>query len=60
MSRGDFPDRFIEPTDGREKGPEEASTGLPWPHSWRGVYLLVLASFVIWVALLTALQRFFR
>ncbi len=39
---------------------EAEGTGLPWPRTWRGVYLAVLGSFVLWVALLTALTRGFR
>jgi hypothetical protein len=39
---------------------DEEATGLPWPRTWRGVYGAVLISFVIWVALLTALTRGFR
>jgi hypothetical protein len=38
---------------------EDNSTGLPWPHTWRGVYLLVLGSFILWVGLLIALTRYF-
>jgi len=34
-------------------------TGLPWPGTWRGVYILVIASFVIWVGLLVALTVIF-
>lgn len=30
-------------------------TGLPGLHTWRGVYLFVFGSFVVWVALLLAL-----
>ena len=30
-------------------------TDLPWFHTWRGVYIFVIVSFVIWVALLVAL-----
>lgn len=33
----------------------EPDTGLPWPCSWRGVYVFVFGSFVLWVALLYAL-----
>jgi hypothetical protein len=33
----------------------DESTGLPWPRSWRGVYLLVLGTFVVVVALLARL-----
>ena len=35
------------------------STGLPWPHTWRGVYALVIASFTLWVALLFAFESIF-
>jgi hypothetical protein len=38
---------------------EAGDTGLPWFHTWRGVYLFVLGSFVLWVALLFALTRIF-
>jgi hypothetical protein len=34
-------------------------TGLPWPHTWPGVYAFVLASFVTWVALLTVFELIF-
>jgi hypothetical protein len=34
-------------------------TGLPGFPSWHGVYLVVLALFVLWVVLLTALEKFF-
>lgn len=33
----------------------DQTTGLPWLGTWRGVYVLVFASFVIWVGLLVAL-----
>jgi hypothetical protein len=36
-------------------GSDEDKTGLPWPHTWRGVYLLVGGCFVLWVGLLVAL-----
>jgi hypothetical protein len=35
------------------------ATGLPWFHTWRGVYVFVFGSFVLWVALLFALTRIF-
>lgn len=35
------------------------STGLPWPRSWRGVYLLVFGCFVLVVGALTLFERFF-
>ncbi len=31
------------------------ATGLPWFHTWRGVYFFVFGCFVLWVALLFAL-----
>jgi hypothetical protein len=39
--------------------PSSESTGLPGLPSWTVVYLLVLASFVLWVILMLALERFF-
>jgi hypothetical protein len=38
---------------------EAEETGLPFFRSWRSVYLFVLGSFVLWVALLVALTKFF-
>jgi len=38
---------------------ESEETGLPWFRSWKSVYLLVLASFAFWVALLVALTKIF-
>ncbi|HVS54509.1 MAG TPA: hypothetical protein VHD62_19290 [Opitutaceae bacterium] len=40
--------------------PDDAATGLPWPRTWRGVYLLAAGVFVLWVALLTWLSHAFR
>jgi hypothetical protein len=34
-------------------------TGLPGLRTWRGVYLVVLGTFMLWVALLAALEKFF-
>jgi hypothetical protein len=39
--------------------PAEGATGLPWPRTWPGVYLFVMSCFIIWVALLVALERVF-
>ena len=39
--------------------PGTAEEEKPGSYSWRTIYLLVLASFVLWVALLTALPRLF-
>ncbi len=38
---------------------ESEETGLPLFHSWKGVYLFVLGSFVFWVALLVMLTKMF-
>jgi hypothetical protein len=40
--------------DASATGGDEA-TGLPGFRTWRGVYVLVLASFVLWVLLLLVL-----
>ncbi len=37
---------------------ETESTGLPFPKTWKGAYLFVLASFVMWVSLLIVLTEF--
>jgi hypothetical protein len=39
--------------------PEAEGTGLPWFHTWRGVYLFVFGCFTLWVVLLFALTRIF-
>jgi hypothetical protein len=38
---------------------ESETTGLPWPRTWPGVYLVVLASFALWIMLLVALTDIF-
>jgi hypothetical protein len=38
---------------------ENGGTGLPWFRTWRGVYLFVFGSFLVWVVLLAWLTRFF-
>ncbi len=38
---------------------ESETTGLPGLRSWRSVYLLVTAVFILWVGLLLALARIF-
>jgi hypothetical protein len=38
---------------------ETEETGLPFFRSWKSVYLFVLGSFVLWVALLVALTKMF-
>lgn len=38
---------------------DSGDTGLPWPRTWRGVYLFVIGSFVVWVGLLIVLTELF-
>ena len=45
-------------TPPRPAGPTAAAER-PGRYSWRTVYLIVLAFFVLWVVLLTALPRLF-
>jgi hypothetical protein len=40
-------------------GQETEATGLPFFRTWKGVYLLVLGSFILWVTLLITLTRTF-
>jgi len=37
----------------------DESTGLPWPRTWRGVYLFVFGCFVLVVIALTLFARLF-
>jgi len=37
----------------------DQTTGVPLLHTWRSVYVFVLASFVVWVGLLVALTVIF-
>jgi hypothetical protein len=37
--------------------PPDEVTGLPWPHTWPGVYAAVMICFVTWVVLLVVLER---
>jgi hypothetical protein len=39
---------------------DDQSTGFPALRTWRGVYLVVIGIFCVWVVLLTALSRAFR
>lgn len=34
-------------------------TGLPWPRTWRAVYVVVFGVFVLWVGLLTWLTEYY-
>lgn len=47
------------PATAETSATETNGTGLPFLRSWNAVYLFVLASFVLWVALLIALTRMF-
>lgn len=38
---------------------DSADTGLPWPKSWRGVYLFVAGCFVAYVVVLTWFTKFY-
>ena len=42
-----------------ERVPEEERTGLPLLRTWRGVYLFVFGTFILWVVLLNLLTRMF-
>jgi hypothetical protein len=33
-------------------------TGLPWPKTWKGAYLFVIGSFILWLGLLFALTEY--
>ena len=39
--------------------PESEETGLPFFRSWKGIYLFVLGTFALWVALLIALTKIY-
>ena len=45
--------------DGESIEPEADDTGLPWLHTWKRVYLVVIIHFAILIALLIALTDFF-
>jgi hypothetical protein len=47
------------PTVVKSVAPEVGGTGLPFLHTWKSVYLLVIVLFALWVALLVALTDFF-
>jgi hypothetical protein len=47
------------PAEVKSSAHETEGTGLPFFQTWRGVYLFVLASFVLWVALLILLTKKF-
>jgi hypothetical protein len=47
------------PTAVKSVVPEADDTGLPWLPTWKGVYLVVIIHFVLWVILLVALTDFF-
>ena len=37
----------------------DEATGLPWPRSWRGVYVFVFVCFLVWIGLLITLSVIF-
>lgn len=43
-----------------ESALEPDRTGLPWPATWTGAYLLVIANFVAWIIFLAALTVRYR
>jgi hypothetical protein len=47
------------PAAAETSAPESEGTGLPFFRSWKSVYLFVLGSFVLWLALLIALTEIF-
>jgi hypothetical protein len=48
-----------DPSPGPPGDAGEATTGLPWPRSWPGVYVFVFGSFLTWVVLLVVLKVVF-
>ena len=55
----DFTRQMKPPNATEPSARETEATGLPWPRTWPGVYLFVIGSFILWVALLVALTDFF-
>jgi hypothetical protein len=49
-----------DPADANSPAADDQRTGFPALRTWRAVYLTVVAIFVTWVVLLTALSRAFR
>lgn len=47
------------PATAEASAPETNGTGLPLFRSWNTLYLFVLSTFALWVALLIALTRIF-
>jgi len=47
------------PVEVESSAPASATPGLPLLGSWKAVYLFVLGSFVLWVALLIGLTNMF-
>ncbi len=40
-------------------GDDDQSTGLPWPKTWNGAYVVVIINFVFWLAMLITLGEIF-
>jgi hypothetical protein len=59
MMRHDDDNPASEHPTAFEAEASDDSTGLPWPRTWPALYLFVVASLVLWVALLVALERSF-
>jgi hypothetical protein len=51
--------RMKIPVNVESPAPEPENPGLPLLRSWTAVYLFVLGSFALWVALLIALTKMF-
>jgi len=49
-----------EPNPAPPYNPDDEATGLPGLKTWKAVYVVVLASFVLWVGLLYTLGVIFR
>ncbi len=45
-------------TNSKPSVSESDTTGLPWPKTWKGTYLFVISSFILWLGLLIALTEF--
>jgi hypothetical protein len=59
MMPPDHPSALADaPREPAETNNSEA-TGLPWLHTWRGIYVFVIGCFVLWVVLLFALTKIF-
>ncbi len=60
MTSPDRPEPPLEPKSAPPDASNDEVTGLPGLRTWKAVYLVVLASFVVWVGLLYTLGVIFR